>query len=90
MGEIAAIAGIGLEAGISIDVEQILYFLSQNFNWDPTFTQLASFHVAYGVDTEVQAGGDIGLSVAYHTSRIDGVRLSTLVCFDLHSQINAF
>ena len=30
-GEVAAISGIGFEAGISIDVRQILHFLSHNF-----------------------------------------------------------
>ena len=73
-GEAAAIAGIGFEAGISIDVRQILHFLSHNFQWDPSFTQIVSFHVAYAVVLGVHGGGDLGFCVAYHTSRVTGVR----------------
>ena len=78
--EIEGVAGFVLEAGISIDVEQILYFLSHNFNWDPNFTSLASFHVAYAIDIGVQGGGDVGFSIAYHTSRVTGVRLIQTIC----------
>ena len=73
-GEAAVIGGVGLEAGISIDVRQILHFLSHNFQWDPSFTQIVSFHVGYAVDFGVQGGGDLGFCVAYHTSRVTGVR----------------
>ena len=73
-GEIAAVAGVGLEAGISIDVRQILYFLAHDFQWDPSVTQLLSFHVGYALDIGVQGGGDVGFCVGYHTSRVTGVR----------------
>ena len=70
--EIAGIAGVVLECGVSIDVKQLLYYLTQG-NWDPSFSSLAAFHVAYAVDVGVQGGGDVGLSIAYHTSRVTGV-----------------
>ena len=73
-GEAAAIACVGLEAGISIDVRQILHFLSHDFQWDPSVTQLLSFHVGYAVDIGAQAGGDVGFCVGYHTSRVTGVK----------------
>lgn len=65
--ELEFVGGMVLEAGISIDVRQILYFLSHDFNWDPHATSLASFHVAYAFDLGVQGGMDAGLSIAYHT-----------------------
>ena len=73
-GEAAAIAGVGLEAGISIDVRQILHFFSHNFQWDRSVTQLLSFHVGYALDIGAQAGGDVGFCVGYHTSRVTGVK----------------
>ena len=79
--EIEGVAGFVLEAGISIDVKQILYFLSHNFQWDPNFTSLASFHVAYAIDFGVQGGGDVGFSIAYHTSAVTGVRLLETICY---------
>lgn len=77
--EASSIAGGGVEAGISIDIKQILYFLSNGFNWDPAFTKLASFHVGYELSIGASVGGDVGLSIGYHTSRVTAVRLSTLV-----------
>jgi hypothetical protein len=71
--EAAAVGGAGLEAGISIDVRQILYFLSHGFEWDPSFTQLLSFHVGYALDIGPQGGVDVGLCIGYHTSRVTEV-----------------
>lgn len=76
--ELEFVGGIVLEAGISIDVRQILYFLAHNFNWDPHATSLASFHVAYAFDLGVQGGGDAGFSIAYHTSG------RCIFCFSVH------
>ena len=86
--ELAGVVGICFEAGISIDVKHILYYLSNNFNWDPTFTSLASFHVSYAIDAGVQVGGDVGFSIVYHTSRVTGVRPITTVRFSSYSHLN--
>ena len=82
----AGIGGGGVEAGVSIDIKQILYFLA-NGQWDQSFTQVISFHVGYFFDVGFQAGTDLGLSIAYHTSRVTGVRPVKTVCASSLSQI---
>jgi len=64
----AGVAGAVLEAGISIDIKQILHYFTYNGHWNKINTQVASFHVAYAIDLGVQAGVEGGLSIAYHTS----------------------
>lgn len=60
------------EVGISIDVKQILYYLTQD-RWDPAFRQVTSFYLAYGLDIGPQVGLDLGLTIAYHTGRVTQV-----------------
>ena len=72
-GEIEAVVGVAFEVGVSIDVKQLLFYIANGLRWDQSMTQLASFHVAYALDAGVQGGGDIGFSVAYHTSRVSSV-----------------
>lgn len=72
-GEVEAVVGVAFEVGVSIDVKQLLFYIANGLRWDPSNTQLASFHAAYALDAGVQGGGDIGFSVAYHTSGVSGV-----------------
>ena len=65
--------GVGVEVGLSIDVGQLLYFITHGFKFDPSFTQIMSLHVGYAFSFGAQAGASAGVAVAYDTSRVTGV-----------------
>lgn len=78
-GEAEFIVGAVFEVGVSVDVEQLLY-LAANGSWQQSTTKIASLHVGWAIDCGAQGGGDLGFSIAYHTSRVTGVRKWCYVC----------
>jgi len=73
--------GVEFEVGISISIDALLY-LAENLTLDgfglgPNDggggTKVASAHVGIGFNIGVQGGYDVGLSIALHTSEVDGI-----------------
>ena len=72
-GEAEYFVGAAFEIGISLDVGELLYLIA-NGHWQKSKTKIASVHVGWAIDCGAQAGGDLGFSIAYHTSGVTGVR----------------